>query len=268
MLNKTNHAFALGRGWWVVPVVVMTAQLLFYFWLELTTGFNGDSAADWWLFISLFVMSPTLAAILFSPGARWPHWCVASVCVCWGVVVFGISEGLEFAMVIPAMVVCAIQAASFRWSATPPWRIRPSKARKTYVSIRWLLIFTAIVAGLITLIRLSDASREITSMAIYTVPAVITALFANYLVILKSPWKRRSILIGAFLAGVFFHTATQLGWDAANGVLQALVGQHHSNRFASQILFVAPSASLVLVTLMQRALMRFGIGGSWEVQAK
>ncbi|GAB5512750.1 hypothetical protein [Rhodopirellula baltica] len=258
MLKKSNNAFALGRSWWVVPVVVMTAQLLLYFVLEATTGFDGDSAADWWLFISLFVMLPTMAAILLSPGSRWPHWCVASVCICWGVVVFSFPSGFEIGMVIPAMVVCAIQTANFRWTATPPWRIRPSKSRKPSVSIRWLLIFTAIVAALITLIRASGFNRELVSIAIYTTPAGVTALIANYLVMMKSRWKRQCILFGVFLAGAFLHSQSQAGWALADDVWRQLVGQHHSNRFASQILFVAPSASLVTVTLMQLVLMRSG----------
>ncbi|EGF27921.1 hypothetical protein [Rhodopirellula baltica] len=260
MLKKSNNAFALGRSWWVVPVVVMTAQLLLYFVLEATTGFDGDSAADWWLFISLFVMLPTMAAILLSPGSRWPHWCVASICICWGVVIFGFQSGFEIGMVIPAMVVCAIQAANFRWSATPPWRIRPSKSRKPSVSIRWLLVFTAIVAALITLIRVSGLNRELVSIASYTTPAGVPALIANYLVMMKSRWKRLGMLFGVFLAGAFLHSQSQAGWTLADDVWRQLVGQHHSNRFASQILFVAPSASLVTVTLMQLALKRFSNG--------
>lgn len=259
-MKKNNRAFALGRGWWVVPVVVMMAQLLLYFGLQATTGFDGDSAADWWLFVSLLVTLPTLAAILVSPGSRWPHWCVASVCVCWCTMVFWIEGGSVRPWLVSTLVVCSFQSAVFRWTATPPWRIRPSKSRRRKVSIRWLLVYTAIVAALIALARLSGDSEDLIWIAICCVQALIFAILANFLVTLDSSRIRWGILLCVLVTGGILHSAAQRDWIPADAILEVFVGPYYSSEYAEKILFVAPSASLVTVTWMQLALKRFSKG--------
>lgn len=239
--------FAIGRYWWIMPAAMLSGQVVAFFLLEQWTRFNGQSAWDWVLFVSLMIGSPTLAAILLSPGFTRYHVAMAVLAVGSGGAVFAWEGEWAPELVVVSFIVTAIQAFAIRMTGKLPWLIRPAKSgREPKASIRWLLAMTVVAAVLIAWIRQTDDWETYYLSLVYLGLAMTTALAGNVVATLRSARTRWGILVVAALLG------TAVRWGVESGVLPGIESVVDSSRFSANILGVAPAASLIIITLVHR----------------
>lgn len=208
--------FAIGRHWWVMPTVMLGGQVLAFLLLNRWTGFDGTSAWDWVLFVSLMIGSPTLAAILLSPGFTRYHLAMAIAAIFSGGVVFSFVEGGTWILVIVSAIVTGIQVFVVRMTGRPPWLIRPAPFRRTpKASIRWLLGMTVVAVVLIAWIRQSDDSDYYLTSLVYLGLALVTAMAGNVVARLRRPQVGWSILVVAVVLGAIVNIGIDSGFERA-----------------------------------------------------
>ncbi|EMI53661.1 hypothetical protein [Rhodopirellula sallentina] len=243
--------FAIGRGWWIVPTVYFVGQFIAFFLIELVTGFKGLSPLDWLLFISLTVGSPTVAAILFSPGFRWRHFAMGCVALMLSSIVFSFEGEAVFSFLVVSSVVAAIQVFFMRLSRMPPWVIRPARAKRHQkASIGWLLGMTVVAAVLIAVIRVEDDSRLYLTAFAYLGLAVLAGLMGNVIAFWRRPWLRWSVVL--LVMGVGW--GGMLAADAGILSLAAWESIERMDRYVSKIVCLAPAAALANVVVVHRAM--------------
>ena len=249
--------FAIGRGWWIVPTVYFIGQFIMFFVLQEVTRFRGDSPWDWVLFISLMVGSPTMAAILLSPGFHWGHFAMACAAVMLPGIVFSFEGEAAYTLSVVAAIVTAIQCFVLRLSRVPPWVIRPVRAeRYQKASIGWLMGMTVISAVLIALIRVDGDSHQYMIALGYLGLAVLAALIGNVIAVWRAASLRWLVLL---LVGMMGWSAMAAA-DAGIFSLEAWDLMVETNRYVSKIVCLAPAVSILNVVLVHR-MMRVRVFG-------
>ncbi|MBB3208367.1 hypothetical protein FHS27_004195 [Rhodopirellula rubra] len=260
-----DREFAIGRKWWVMPIAYLIGQFIAFLVIERTTSFSGDSPWDWVLFVSLMIGSPTLAAILLSPGFSRYHFAVATGAVLIGGVIFSLQSNGVFELFVVSTIVTAIQVFVLRMTRVPPWVIRPVRSgRDQKASIGWLLMMTVIAAVLIAIIRVAEDGGQYLVVLAYLGLAMMSALVGNTIAGLRSGKVRWLIVV----------VVGALGWAsmvaAESGVLSL---ENWKNLveidfdYASKIVCLAPAASLIIVVLVHRMMaLRIGNVGTRKVR--
>ncbi|MCM2371180.1 hypothetical protein NB063_11245 [Rhodopirellula sp. ICT_H3.1] len=248
--------FAMGRNWWVMPTVYLVGQFIAFFAIERMTGFDGESPWDWVLFISLMIGSPTLAAILLSPGFRISHLAMAAAAILIGGVVFSIQSDSLVELTVVSAVVAMIQVFVLRMTRIPPWVVRPANSeRHQKASIGWLMVMTVIVALLITVMRVSQDGGQYLVAFGYLGLAMLTALLGNVIAGLCSRKTRWLILL--VVAG--------LGWASMLAAEAGILSLEPWERlielqanYAAKIVCLSPAVALINVVLVHRMMTLAG----------
>ncbi|MDA8743018.1 hypothetical protein N9N28_00165 [Rubripirellula amarantea] len=254
-------SFAIGRNWWWMPIFIAFVQVLATGMVQLVSDFHGEKAIDWWVLAILFFAGPTVGAILISPDCRCPQ-CFTAVASClFGVLVFRLFDNVTSAFFILSIGLAVILSAWMRWTRTPPYRIRPSRrSGNAGMSIRWLLVFTAIMAALITGLRTLNLNGELPRIIGMFLPSCFAMALGSWLAASRSAQTRWLVVALGFvlltLAYLAQTYAITLGIDT---YLPHWFMQLDDKEV--RLLLVAPAATLVITTTIHRCQVQVNLLG-------